>query len=70
MPKDPEQIKREREAAVDCLCTQSGALAVVAVYDGFVAVSWHAGAEPEDLRHDLISAGNYLRESIQKGAPK
>lgn len=70
MPKDPETMKREREAAVERLCTQSGALAVVAIYDGFVAVSWHPNAQPEDLRQDLISAGNYLRESIQKGQPK
>ena len=66
MPKGPEQINRRRETAVERLCIQSGALAVVAIYDGFTAVSWHPGANPQDLRHDLVTAGNYLRESLAK----
>lgn len=42
---------------------------VVLIDDHGTHASWRVGLPGEDLRHDLISAGNFVRDTIRKGDP-
>jgi len=54
-----------REAAVGTVLETTHARAVVALYDdGINALSWRAGLKGEDLRDEMITAGNQLRWQI------
>ena len=59
--------RKARESAVEVLHRTSKARVVVAVYDDYVCAAWDEKLPPEDLRQELITAGNFVRNAMQKG---
>jgi hypothetical protein len=65
--KTDHRIMQRRETAVRAMRERAGARVVVMVDDIGTIASWDPAVPGEDLRHDLISAGNFIRNETAKG---
>jgi hypothetical protein len=70
-PGAPKPGKYTNEAAVGAMRDRTNARVVILIEEnGAVAASWRKDIPAEDLRHDLISAANFVRNAVnEKGDP-
>jgi len=66
-PNARPPLKYTNEEAVRNMRDRTGARVVVLVDDNGCTAAWRDGLPGEDLRHDLISAGNFVRAEVNKG---
>lgn len=59
----------DKEAELRSLRARHDARVVVMVDEDGTVAFWKLGIPAEDLRHDLISAANFVRSEISKGDP-
>ena len=55
---------------LDRLRRRSNARVIVAIFDDGSAAAWRKGIPGEDLRHELITEANSIRNHIDKGATR
>ena len=60
-----QQPTPDRQRAVTSLLRNSNARMVIALYDDGWYADVQAGIEPEDTRHELITAANALRRQME-----
>jgi hypothetical protein len=66
-PDAPPAGKYDWNAEAKSLRSRAKARVVVIVDEDRTYVAYRDGIPGEDLRHDLIAAGNHIRETILKG---
>ena len=65
--RQPASKLARLQSETSALRDRTGARAVVLISEDGTAAAWRNGIPAEDLRHELITAANHVRNSVSKG---